>query len=101
VSGAGDARVRVAYGEDALQTVILACVGLRNELAKTKASWLGLGDSGIPPVIPYVSPEVAAHLEAVVGAEMNRITTKLKQAVARTGRRPSSIKLSGRRIALP
>jgi len=101
VTGIRDHRVRVAFGEDALQTIILACVGLRNELSKLEGSWLGLGDSGIPAVIPYISPEVTAHLEAVVTSEINRLATKLKDAVSRTGKRPRFIVLSGRRIDLP
>jgi hypothetical protein len=100
VTGIRDSRVRVVYGEDALQTIILACVALRNALSKRHASWLGLGDSGIPAVIPYIAPEITAHLEAVVHSEMNKVTKKLKHAVGRTGKRPRFIVVSGRRIEL-
>jgi len=55
VVGGVDSRVRLALGEDALQTIINACLGLRIELNRVKASWLGIGDSGIPPIIPPIS----------------------------------------------
>jgi len=91
----------VAHGEDALQTIILACVGLRNDLSKARATWLGLGDSGIPAVIPYLSAEVTDHLEGVVNTELDQLVTKLKRAVELKGKRPQSIVLSWRRIKLP
>ena len=38
IIGGRDSRVRVAFGEDALQTIILACAGLRKELTCVRAS---------------------------------------------------------------
>jgi hypothetical protein len=87
VVGAGDPRVRLAYGEDALQTVILACAGLRRELTRAKADWLGMGDSGIPPYIPNMfSPALTAHLERVIEKEMRKLLVDLKRA-HKTGKR--------------
>ena len=81
VVGAGNARVRVALGEDALQTVLLACAGLRVELARAHASWLGTGASGIPPFVPDVfGASFTAHLEAVLEKEVAKLSAKLQRA---------------------
>jgi Domain of unknown function (DUF6968) len=88
VVGGIDSRVRVALGEDALQTVINACMGLRRELNRVNADWLGIGDSGIPPIIPPISPEFTAHLESVLEKEFIKLATRLKRKhEARTGRK--------------
>lgn len=80
VAGAGDARVRVALGEDALQTIILACLSLRMELTRVGASWLGMGTPGIPPFIPDMfGAEFTAHLESVVEKEVLKLLAKLKR----------------------
>jgi hypothetical protein len=81
VVGAGDARVRVGLGEDALQSLLDACVGLRTELARVRASWLSQGVSGIPPFIPDVfGKRFTMHLEAIVEGEVAKLTGKLKRA---------------------
>jgi hypothetical protein len=88
VAGAGDPRVRVAFGEDALQTIILACTGLRQELTRVQASWLGSGASGIPPMIPdMLGPEFTAHLESMVEGEVVKLVTKLRRAHERRTKR--------------
>jgi hypothetical protein len=88
VAGAGDPRVRVAFGEDALQTVILACAGLRRELTRVGASWLGMGAPGIPPTIPDVfGPAFTTHLESVVEKEVVKLGAKLKRAHEKRARR--------------
>jgi hypothetical protein len=93
VSGAGDARVRLAFGEDALQTVILACTGLRLELERVHASWLGIGSCGIPPTIPDMfGPPFTAHLQSVVKNELVQLVARLKRAHAR------GVKLSERQL---
>ena len=81
VLGAGDPRVHLALGEDALQTIILACAGLHRELKRANATWLGSGASGIPPVIPdFFGPEFTTHLESVVEKEVIKLGAKLKRA---------------------
>ena len=98
VIGAGDSRVRVALGEDALQTVILACAGLRKELTRLRASWLGTGQTGIPPSIPDAfGPDYTAHLESVIEKELLRLLAKLKRAHAQG---TQHVTVNGRRISL-
>lgn len=81
VVGGGSARVRVALGEDGLQTVLLACAGLRAELLRIEASWAGTGASGIPPFLPdFLGTAFTAHLEAVVEREVEKFTAKLQRA---------------------
>lgn len=88
VLGAGTGRVRVALGEDALQTVLLACAGLRVELTRVKASWLGMGASGIPPFLPdFLGAAFTVHLEAVVEKELVKFVAKLERAHERKARR--------------
>lgn len=96
--GTGDSRVRVALGEDALQTIILACAGLRRELTRVHASWLGTGQTGIPPTIPDgFGPDYTAHLESLIGKELLRLLTKLKRARAQGTRH---VTIRGQRIVL-
>jgi hypothetical protein len=79
--GGADGRVKRAFGEDGLQTILLACEGLRGELQLVGASWLGLGSSGIPPSIPYIfGTEFTGRLEALVEREVVKLTAKLKRA---------------------
>lgn len=98
VVGAGTGRVRVALGEDALQTILLACAGLRVELTRVKASWLGMGDSGIPPFLPdFLGAAFTVHLEAVVEKELMKFVAKLERAHERKARRlgvqPSNLRV--------
>ena len=96
VIGGGDSRVRVALGEDALQTVILACAALRKELSRVQASWLGTGQTGIPPTIPDgFGPAYTAHLESVIEKELLRLLAKLKRARAQGTRH---VTVNGQRI---
>src|SRR5688500_8230675 len=89
VVGAGDPRVRVAFGEDALHTVLLACAGLRGELTRVEASWLGMGAPGIPPYVPDMfGATFTAHLEAVVEREVAKLTAKLRRAYEPKARVP-------------
>ena len=98
IIGGGDSRVRVAFGEDALQTIILACAGLRKELMRVRASWLGTGQTGIPPSIPDgFGPVYTAHLESVIEKELLRLLTKLKRARAQGARH---VTINGQRMAL-
>jgi hypothetical protein len=98
VVGGGSARVRVALGEDALQAVVLACAGLRAELARIQASWLGIGTSGIPPFLPdFLGAAFTAHLEAVVEREVVKFTAKLQRAHERKARHAGENAASGRR----
>jgi hypothetical protein len=95
VLGVGDSRVRVALGEDALQTVVLACAGLRAQLSEALASWLGIGAGGIPPFIPDIfGAQFTARLESVVNKEIAKLTARLKRAnerkASRAGRAPSN-----------
>jgi hypothetical protein len=88
ILGVDDSRVRVAPGEDALQTVVLACAGLRAQLTEVGASWLGMGASGIPPFIPDIfGTKFTAHLEAVVEKEIVKLTARLKRAHERRATR--------------
>jgi hypothetical protein len=81
----------VALGEDALQAVLLACAGLRKELTRLKASWLGTGASGIPPFLPDVfGAAFTAHLEAIVEKELVKLTAKLERAHRATARLSSA-----------
>lgn len=81
VLGARDGRVRVGLGEDPLQSLLHACVGLRAELVRVRASWMSEGVSGIPPFVPDVfGAQFTAHLEALMQREIAQFTAKLKRA---------------------
>lgn len=94
VIGGSSARVRVALGEDALQTVILACQGLRIELTKVKAFWLDVDvGPGIPPYVPdFLGAAFTAHLEAVVEREVDRFVARLRRTHERKSRRARAIR---------
>lgn len=87
VVGAGNARVRVALGEDSLQALLLACARLRVELQRIQATWLGLGVTGIPPFVPDMfGAAFTAHLETVLEREVAKLTARLKRAHERRSR---------------
>jgi hypothetical protein len=80
VVGGLNGQVRRALGEDALQSLLLACVGLRQELDRVGASWLGPGSSGIPPFVPDMfGADFTAHLEAVIEREVAKSVRRLEQ----------------------
>jgi hypothetical protein len=81
VLGASDGRVRVGLGEDALQSLLHACVGLRLELVRVGATWLSDGVSGIPPFVPDAfGAGFTAHLEALIERELEKLKARLKRA---------------------
>lgn len=88
IVGGGEKRVRRALGEDALQSMLLACTGLRQRLQLLKASWLSTGGSGIPPFVPDIfGLEFTAHLEATVDREVAKLVNRLERAHKRNSER--------------
>lgn len=98
VVGAGDTRVRVGLGEDALQSLLHACVGLRLRLVHVHASWLSEGVSGIPSFIPDAFGEqFATRLEALVEREVAKLAARLERTYnakqKRLKRQPSNTRV--------
>lgn len=81
VLGTGAGRVRLGLGEDALQSLLNACPGLRIELLRARASWMSEGVSGIPLFVPDMfGAKFTAHLEALVEREVGKLTSRLQRA---------------------
>ena len=92
IVGGGEKRVRQAFGEDALQSILLACAGLRQRLQLLKASWLSTGGSGIPPFVPDIfGLEFTAHLEATVDREVGKLVNRLERVHKRKSERKSTM----------
>ena len=73
-------RVRRAVGEDAMQALLLAFVGLRAQLVAARASWLSPGDPGIQAFIPSAfGLEFAAELEALVDRAVVKRASQLER----------------------
>ena len=86
IIGGDETRVRRALGEDALQSMLLACAGLRQRLQLLKASWLNTGGPGIPP---FGGVEFTAHLEAKIDREVAKLVNRLARAHTRNSERKS------------
>lgn len=81
IGGGADAQVRRALGEDALQSLLLACAAMRAHLQRLEASWLSLGSAGIPPFVPdSFGPAFTEHLEALIYREVVKFSRKLERA---------------------
>jgi hypothetical protein len=81
ILGASDRRIRFGYGVDSLQALLNACLYLRRQLTLAKASWMGMGTTGIPPMIPEVmGPAFTAQLESMVQQEFAKVLSTLKRA---------------------
>lgn len=73
--------MRFGLGEDALQSLLHACVGLRMRLVQVHASWLSEGVSGIPPFIPDAfGAQFTTRLETLIESEVARLVARLKRA---------------------